>query len=203
MSRPAPEPSVTPMSAGERAVLALGAPWRSAVACSGCGQRPENLTPLHAVTAIRVLQRRCASLLGQPEHSLAHRRCEPGSWSAMEPAAQVSQVMGGADSRLRDLFGEEEAEPVPVAIEGAELAPAEQLRTPAAVLIALDGNVSGLVATITSATATDWDCPRPDDGATANEMVWLALHDATHHLEDAELLVDAALAAVQGRRRGP
>jgi hypothetical protein len=196
MSRTQPEPESESeseseqMSAGASAALALGAPWRGRLVCSGCGQRPVHMAPLDAVAMIRVLARRCAVLLQHHEDSLTHRRSDPGSWSAMEPAGQASAVLGAADDRLRELLGEEIAEPVPMGIEGAELAP----DAPRRALASLEQNVRSLVAAIEGATVQDWDRARTDNDATVAELVWLALHDARHHLEDAELVLDAALA---------
>jgi hypothetical protein len=200
MSRPEAEPEPEAeseseseseaLSAGASATLALGAPWRGRMVCSGCGQRPVHMAPLDAVAVIRVLARRGALLLHHHEDSLGHRRREPGSWSAMEPAAKASAVLGATNDRLRELLGEETAEPVPIAMEGAGLAPDGQRQA----LDSLGDNVRSLVATIEGATTQDWHRVCPDTDATAADMVWLALHDARHHLEDAELVLDAALA---------
>jgi hypothetical protein len=107
----------------------------------------------------------------------------------MEPAAQVSAVLGATDHRLRELLGEEIAGPVPLGIEG--VAPGQDLQQLA--LTSLGDNVRSLIATLEGATTQDWHRVNPDNDATAAEMVWLALHDARHHLEDAELVLDAAL----------
>lgn len=193
-----PEPEIDyevgaePMTAAASAAIALRAPWRPA--CTGCGQRSEKLPPLDAVAVLRALERRCASLLHHPADSLAYRRGEQGSWSAMEPASQVSLVLGTANRRLRVLLGEEDPQTVVSPPEGANLAWATGRALPSAELAALARSVRDLVSTIEAATTQDWDRPRPDSGATAAEMVWLALHAATHHLEDAELILDAALA---------
>ncbi len=169
-------------------MLTLGPP-RHDMTCSGCGQRPEGFAPLDAVAEARVLQRRCESLLRHPEVSLRRRGPQPGSWSAMEPAARVSDALGIANHRLRELLGEEGVPPnAPIGSPTPHLAPW-------ALLASLAENVSHLTATIDGATAEDWYRPRPD-GPTARQLVWLALHDAIHHLEDAELLgIKAALAA--------
>lgn len=116
----------------------------------------------------------------------------------MEPAAKVSDVLGAADTRLRDLLGEETRQPVPTTSETRRSIPSSQ--TVSAVFAALAENVKRLTATIAGATAEDWRRAGPCDGATAGELVWLALHDATHHLEDAELLLDAAWARHEAPR---
>lgn len=176
MSRRQPEPG-TQMSAGASATLALGAPWRDHLVCHACGQRPQPLAPLEAVADVRVLGRRGASLVR----------------SATEAVAQVSAALGATNENLRELLGEEIAEPVPMLLE-AEPA----LQAQAGVLALLAGTVGLLVATIEGATVQDWERPRPHTDATAAEMVWLALHDAKHRLQDAEAVLDAALARTPG-----
>jgi hypothetical protein len=181
--------------AGLEAVF--GGVWR-AKGCRGCGQGPEDLARIDAIAVTAFLERRFASLLDNPEHSLRHRGPGRGSWSAMEPAAKVSDVLGAADTRLRDLLGEEALEPVPTATETRRSFASPQ--TIPAVFAALAENVRRLTATIAGATTEDWRRGEPDEGATPGELVWLALHDATHHLEDAELLLDAAWARSEAPR---
>ena len=187
------------MSAGESPIFANGVgadlkhtladrAARSAVACSGCGQPPRDLAPFDAVAVTRALLRRCALLLHRREESLHDRGPEPGSWSAMEPAERVAPVLGAANTRLCDLLGEENL--VPVLATVVPLASERARRSPSAVLGSLEDKVRRLVATIEGATASDWCRTRPGDGATPGEVVWLAVHDATHHVEDAELVLD-------------
>jgi len=163
--------------------------WR-AKGCHGCGEAPKDVARIDAIAVTALLQRRFALLLDNPEHSLRHRGPGRGSWSAMEPAAQVSDVLGTANSRLRVLLGEETLEAVPMATETGRSLPTAQ--TLSAVSAALAANVGRLTATISGATSEDWRRREAHDGITAGELVWRALHDATHHLEDAELLLDAA-----------
>jgi hypothetical protein len=160
--------------------------------CSGCGEGPEDLARIDAISITTFLERRFASLLANPEHSLRYRGPGRGSWSAMEPAVKVAEALGAADNRLRDLLGEETTDRVPVATEPQRSVPSRQ--TVSAVFADLAENVSRLTETIAGATSEDWRRREPHDGATAGEIVWLALHGATHHLEDAELLLDAACA---------
>jgi len=169
------------MEAGEP-MAAPDAAWR-AMDCIGCGQRPDDLTALDAIALIAILRRRCTSLLAHPEDTLRHRGAKAGSWSALEPAAHVSAVVAAANHRLRAMLGEEPQAEVPAATEA-----------PGSRASALAENLRRLIATIGGATAHDWQRPRPDNGATAGEVVWLALHEATHDIEDAELVVDAASA---------
>jgi hypothetical protein len=117
----------------------------------------------------------------------------------MEPAERVADGLGAANSRLRDLLGEDPQEPDPVTFS----APGVSVRrSPTTVLAALTDNVGHLVATVDGATADDWYHRRHDSGATAGEVVWLALHDLTHQLEDAERLVDVASASDPEPRYG-
>lgn len=158
--------------------------------CRGCGQRPTGLTRLDVLAGLASLERRFTTLLGHPEHSLRYRGPGRGSWSAMDPAAQVSEVLAAANRQLRELLGEETLEQ-----DRARMAAPTTSPTTSAVLSTLARSVRRLTATIKGTTTEDWRRPRPDDAGTAAELVWLALHEATHHLEDAELLLDAASAS--------
>ncbi|MDQ1394607.1 MAG: hypothetical protein QOF30_3584, partial [Acidimicrobiaceae bacterium] len=72
--------------------------------------------------------------------------------SATEAVAQVSAALGATNENLRELLGEEIAEPVPMLLE-AEPA----LQAQAGVLALLAGTVGLLVATIEGATVQDWE----------------------------------------------
>ena len=187
------DPSPTPTGYPNRLeLMAQPSDARRAEVCRGCGQGSENLARLDAIAVTAYLQRRFASLLDNPERALRDRGPGRGTWSAMEPAAQVSDVLAGADRRLRALLGEEALPAVPAALD---MQPSiRSAQTLSMVLATLSENVRRLTATIAGATTQDWRRPAPGDGSTAGQMVWLALHDATHHLEDAELLLDAASA---------
>jgi hypothetical protein len=180
----------------EFAALSGGA--RRANGCKGCGQGPDHLARRDAIAIATFLERRFALLLNNPEHSLRYRGPGRGSWSAMEPAVRVSDVLGAADMRLRDLFDEETLDPVHPPTESRRFVASRQAAS--AVFTALAENVRRLTATIAAATTADWRRREPYDGPTAGELVWLALHDATHHLEDAELLLDATLTPGETRR---
>jgi hypothetical protein len=171
--------------------------WR-AQRCRGCGQGPEDLARRDAIAVTAALERRVASLLANPEHTLRDRGPGRGSWSAMEPAVRVADVLGAADSGLRDLLGEDAFQPVLVATVAQRSVPSRH--TASEVRAALADNVRRLTATIAGATTEDWRRREPYHGATPGELVWLALHDATHHLEDAELLLDATSAPGTGPR---
>lgn len=176
-------------SAAADPLAALLVAWR-AVPCRGCGERPERLQPLDAVAVARLLLRRCASLLHRRDDSLQHRRGGSGSWSAIEPAARVATVLDAADRALRRQLGEERSESTANLI--GEPSPVAGRLVPAAVLGSLAESVSRLTATIAGATAEDWYRSRGDD-VTAGQVVWLALHAATHQLEDAELVLDGSV----------
>lgn len=146
----------------------------SGTVCRGCGRFPEPLSPLDAVAVIRFLERRSASLFDHPN----------GTWSAM--SAQVSDVFAAANRSLRELLGEEALAPVPTRVEASGWT--TRRRAPSEVLAE---NVRRLASTIAGATAKDWYRDRPVEAGSAGGMIWLALHQATHHLEDAELTLDS------------
>jgi len=111
----------------------------------------------------------------------------------MESVLEMSAVLSAATLRLCDLLGEDAAELIGAAIVTPGSATATQ--GPPAVLASISENVGRLVTTVEGATTEDWYRTRPDHGVTAVDLVWSALHEATHHLEDAELSLRAALAA--------
>lgn len=174
---------------------ALGAARRG-LSCRGCGQRLDDIAPLDAIAVTRVLERRWTTLLHRREGASHVGPARPGSRSAMEPAMHVSDVLATANSRLRELFGEDTLGPLPAA------GPITRRWEPANVRASFAENVRRLTTTIDGATAEDWYRARPDSGATAAQLVWLALHDATHHLEDVEILLDAALSTDGSPRAG-
>ncbi|MDQ1393697.1 MAG: hypothetical protein QOF30_2674 [Acidimicrobiaceae bacterium] len=160
--------------------------------CRGCGQGPEDLDPRHAIAVTAVVERRLASLLAHPEHTLRNRGPGRGSWSALEPALRVAHVLAAADRGLRHLFGDDALQPIAAATETPRSVPSRP--TVSQVRAALADNARRLTATIAGATTQDWRRRQPHHGATPGELVWSAVHDATHHLEDAELLLDATTA---------
>lgn len=159
-------------------VTRVGDLWR-AKGCRGCGEGPDDLARIDAIATAASLQRRFALLLASPERSLRYRGPVRGSWSAMEPAVRVSDVLAAADRRLRTLLDEDMLDPVPRA------------RGEQAIDLLAEA-VRRLTGTIAGSTTEDWRRRESKGGATAGELVWLALHEATHHLEDAELLLDSA-----------
>jgi hypothetical protein len=108
----------------------------------------------------------------------------------MEPAVRVATVLAAADRALRARLGEEQLEAVVIPIERPEAGVGRL--APSAVLGSVAESVARLTATIAGATAEDWYRSR-DDGVTAGQVVWLALHAATHQLEDAELVLDGSI----------
>ncbi|MDQ6617373.1 MAG: hypothetical protein M3083_22155 [Actinomycetota bacterium] len=149
--------------------------------CSGCGQRPEELQPTEAVALLRLLQRRSTTLArrGRTKPS----RAAPNVHRAQSTAAaagRVLAVLASTDRRLRRLF----AEPEPWTTVGD--APCESPGIARLAASAAD-TAERLVVTIASASAEDWFRRRSDQDVSAAELTWLALHEATHYLEDVEL----------------
>jgi hypothetical protein len=181
---------------GVEPMAAPAAAWRT-MDCGGCGERPDELSALDAIAFSSFLRRRCVSLLAHPTESLRRRGPKPGSWSALEPAVQVSSVVAATTDHLRELLSEATMPEATMTDVGAATDAAGSL---AATLAA---NFRRLIAAIDAATTRDWYRPRPDNGATAGETVWLALHEATHHIEDAELVLAAGTARNQAAQRQP
>jgi hypothetical protein len=158
--------------------------------CRGCGEPSQDLARIDAIVVTSFLQRRFASLLADPPYSFRHRDLGRGAASAMQPADHACAVLAGVNQRVRDHLGEEALDPIhPVLLTPRSVtSPQTFLR----ILASLAENVRRLTATISGATTEDWRHRHPDGGATAGELVWRALHEAIHHLEEAGILLDGA-----------
>jgi len=166
----------------------LGQRW---VECSGCGHRPEDLHPTDAVASLRLLQRRSTVLLRRAQPNPAPMGDPPPAtpWSATESATRIADVLAGADRGLRHLLGEPDpAPPDPTPPTLKIYAPrAAEISTSTAALASVVAMADRLIRTIAGATTEDWYRRRPGADVSAAELVWLALHEAVHHLEDADL----------------
>lgn len=150
------------------------------LACSGCGQLAHDITRLDAARMIHAVKGHGEGLLAHPVESL-RARGRRGSSSPLESVAMVGRTLGGANTRLRHGFG----------VDADEQEVARITLTPPGVLASVVVAAERLVATINGATTRAWEGTRLDDGTAVAEMLWLALHDAVHHLEDAELALRA------------
>ncbi len=145
------------------------------LACGRCGQRENDLDRSDAVIMTRLVKRRCVGLFVHPVGSLRERGPK-GPWSPMASVLRACSVLAAANRDLCQLVG----------TEAPKLAPAQVHASSAgAILASVVENADRLIATIDVATAARWESARL--GPAAAEMVRLALHDANHHLEDAEL----------------
>ncbi len=196
-SRAEPSRSSTSDSAG--AAIRAG----RSVACIGCGEQPEDLRPTDAIASLRLLERRTGLLLGHGQQVALS--CDPGGGmpqAAVEPAARLAVMLSASDRRLRSLLGEHELPPPengPPTLRifaSPSADPVVADRPPS-----LAESADGLVRAIAGATTEDWYRRRPREGISAAELVWLALHDAMHYLEDIDLAV--ARTTSQTPRRGP
>lgn len=161
------------------------------VVCSGCGHRPEDLHPTDAVASLRQLQRRSTVLLRRPQPNPAPigDPTPATPWSATESASRIAEVLARADRRLRRLLGEPDPappDPTPPTLK-IHAPQAAAISTSTAGLASVIAMADRLIRTIAGATTEDWYRRRPGADVSAAELVWLALHEAVHNLEDADL----------------
>ncbi len=149
--------------------------------CAGCGQSPWNFSPVDAVGTVHVFAQRCEDLMGLPGVVLDHHTPTGGWRTALELITGAVGLLGATASALTS-----RGRPGPAAAV-----------SPGTAVVAADlrDNTAGLVAAIEAVPGVSWDpVPFPAGDMTPAGMVWLALHDITHGLEDAQLAVRAALA---------
>lgn len=152
------------------------------VVCPGCGQAPSAFCRFDAITMVRQVGWRGQDVLRHPDDLLS-RHAPRGPWlTVLELAAGAADVLGQAGGAV--------ASGPPTVVS---LAPASCALTRASVRATLVEHTAALVAAIEGAGAQEWERARPAGAVRPSEVVWLALHDATHRLEDAELAVRGAL----------
>lgn len=167
-------------------------PARAAAAewvCPRCGLQPVELHPVDSAGAVRSLFVRFGVLFRHADPG-ALRRCrpEPGSPSAVGHAQHAADALAALDDHLRALIGDalpgsaDASTDVPVA--AAEASESE----PARVLDALTRTGTRLARTIIGATDADWRQAATIGGLRPLELVHRTLHEAFHHLHDAERL---------------
>lgn len=153
------------------------------MACGGCGHETVRLDRGDAVTMARFVKRRYEALLAHPARSVRARH-RAGSWSVTESVAMVSEILDGVHSGLRALFDLDVAPSGVAPING----PGTTVAGPA-LSDSVAESADRLVATIEAVSDETWGDARFANGPSVTELVWLALHDAIHFLEDTDLVL--------------
>jgi hypothetical protein len=166
--------------------------------CAGCGQPPSpDFDRAVALGLAHDLPHRFATLLGQ--EGRPDRGADRGARSVLEPVYYASGLLAFAVSEVQRMTGREH-EAIPTAGTTIEAVAADTIgRGTAIVLSNLFACSDRLIRSIEDTTDRQWSYFMADYGVSVGQLVWLALHGAVHHLEDAEL----TLAIATGRLLGP
>jgi hypothetical protein len=167
--------------------------------CAGCGQPPSpDFDRAVAIELAHDLPHRFATLLGQddpPDHGPDH-----GARSVLEPVYYASGLLAFAVSQVRLRTGRED-EAIPTAGSTVDAVATDAVgRGTAIVLSNLFACSDRLTRSIEDTTDREWSYFMADYGVTVGQLVWLALHGAVHHFEDAELTLAIATRHLLGPR---
>lgn len=172
--------------------------------CPECGLNDGTVSPADAVVAVRSFPRRYRALLtgvgahddGNPASAI-RRRPSPTSWSALEYAAHVADVLDGIAVAVRRITVEDSP-----ALDSSDPAPrvADERYNAmerSEVLGWLELVCGGLAEVLEGVRADDWARTGrfPDGDRNALDVARSAVHEGAHHLRD----VQRVLSRVRGR----
>ena len=158
-----------------------------------CGFDPDSFAPVDAAAALRTLHRRWRSVLAfdlesaEPEETLTSRPL--GGWSALEHAGHVRDVLHALCIRLQRVVREDD----PVLPETHVTPPSgANEQGPAVILAALSHTAEQLAQTIEMTPSTAWARTghRGREQVTALSLVREAVHEGTHHLQEASTQIE-------------
>ncbi|MGH9183558.1 MAG: DinB family protein [Acidimicrobiales bacterium] len=171
--------------------------------CPTCGLDPDTIAPTDAVVALRSFPRRWRAALSPADaeedtEAGLRRRPEPSTWSALEHAGHVGEVLAAADDRIRRVLVSERPELPPVGDPDERVrAAGYNDRDVGAVLDALASGADRLARTVEGVPHDGWQRTGWRDGQELT-VLWMArdaVHEGSHHLRDA----GRALRAARGR----
>ncbi|MGH9041128.1 MAG: DinB family protein [Acidimicrobiia bacterium] len=179
---------------------ALGARWQSE-RCPECAFVPDKFGPAELPAAIADLGRRYRPplerlLKGETGDVLRARPLE-GTWSALEYACHVRDVIVLFDGRIQQMLIEYDPDLGWWDHEGAVELDGYNDQEPKDVTRALEANAAGLAATLSGVGESGWDRKgrRLSEVFTILGAARFALHEGNHHLLD----VGRVLRAARGR----
>jgi len=171
--------------------------------CSTCGFRPDLVPPAAAARRLRELPAQWRRVLAvhldddDPEAALIGR-AESGHWTALEHAGHVRDVLHALDIRIQRVLREDD----PVLPE-THLTPPSGANEQgmAVVLAALGLSADQLAQTIEQTPDMAWSRTgrRAHRTVRALDLVREALHEATHHLDEAESSIRRLRSTPAGR----
>lgn len=168
--------------------------------CDGCGLDPSQVTAPDALVALRSFPRRWRALFAGLDdedtdaRALIGRRPEPATWSALEYAAHVADVLRLYDEWVRRVLVEDR--PSLPGVDPDRWADdrryADQ-RLPD-VLDGLEAAAGGLADRLQQVEGESWERRGVREGEDVS-VLWMArqaVHEGAHHLRDAERSLSAA-----------
>ncbi len=165
--------------------------------CEVCGFVSAAAPGQDSVATILALPGRFRALFtacGRPERidDLVHARCPATGWSAIEYAAHVAEVLHETSLRLMLVFDRVGRVLPPPHVEAASAL--ARTASPVAVLASLGAAAANLARVVGRAEPGAWELSarRGDTLVTARALLGEALHEAHHHLYDAETALRAA-----------
>ena len=160
------------------------------MSCPECGLDYESMPVAEAIAAIRALPRRYRApltrLLRGEDESVLRARPEPDTWSALEYAAHVRDVLGWYEGWVRQILVEER--PVLEGIGRDEAAVENHYndQDPVAVTDELAARAEALAATLETVPDDGWErigLRRGEERSIATHAR-RAVHEGSHHLLD-------------------
>ncbi|MGH8993385.1 MAG: DinB family protein [Acidimicrobiia bacterium] len=176
---------------------ALGARWQTE-RCPECAFEPEKFGPADLPAAVAHLGKRYGTplerLLPGETGELLRARPSPGTWSALDYACHVRDVLVLFDGRIHRMLIENDPDlgwwDHEAAVEIDDYAGAD----PADVAKALEANAAGLAATLSGVPERGWQRTgrRSGDTFTVLGAARYALHEGHRHLLDMGRVLRAA-----------
>ena len=173
------------------------------MSCPECGLDYESMPLAEAIAAIRGLPRRYRApltrLLPGEDDSVLRARPSPETWSALEYAAHVRDVLGWYEGWVRQIQAEER--PALEGIDSDEAAVAHRYneQDPRAVADDLAARAEALAATLEAVPADAWERVglRHGEERSVATHARRAVHEGSHHLLD----IGRGLRAVRNQAR--
>ena len=177
------------------------------MSCSECGLDYESMPVAEAITAIRGLPRRYRApltrLLPGEDDSVLRARPVPDTWSALEYAAHVRDVLGWYDGWVRRILAEDWPTLEGIAPDEAVVENQYNEQDPATVADELAANAEALATTLETVPEDGWDRVGVRRGEERSIALHArrAAHEGSHHLLD----IGRGLRALreQARSAGP
>lgn len=173
------------------------------MSCPECGLDYESMPVGEAIAAIKGLPRRYRApltrLLPGEDDSILRTRPAPDTWSALEYAAHVRDVLGWYDGWVRQILAEDRPALSGITPEEAVVENRYNEQDPVAVADAIGARAEALAATLEAVPDDAWDrvgLRRGEERSVALHARRV-VHEGSHHLLD----IGRGLRTVRDRAR--